>query len=223
MALSSFPENERHLHDFDPPCSVQAAWSIVDRPPPNCGKHSCAEAPDDLSPHCDALGVALMSAHDVVKAQIFLTQESCLASVEPIQRERLTGEGRAELLVTATHELWDASHYWGWSVNTSTRRLLAFKLDSGRIEQVLDLLLDEYVFLDGTLRSSGRYTIERPGVIRRYSEAWNSLFDGVQIDELRWNRKSQAWSKPKIIVENYGSIPKYALPLDRDNSPPPRR
>jgi len=215
QALASIPEAERHLHDQDPPCAVQAAWSIIDRPPPHCGKHSCIEAPDDLSPRCDALGVALLRAPDVVKERLILTQKSCLERVEPLQREHLTGQGRAEILVTATHEEWDSAHYWGWSVNTSTRRLLAFKLDRGRIEQVLELSLDEQVFLDGTLRSSGRYTIDRPGVITRYWEAWNSIHDGVQIDQVRWSRKRGRWSEPKMIEENNGSIPGHALPLDR--------
>ncbi len=52
-------------------------------------------------------------------------------------------------------------------------------------------------------------------MITRYCEAWNSLHDGVQIDQVRWNAARRAWSVPTIIEENFGTIPDDALPLDR--------
>ena len=214
--IASLPEADRDSYnDQSPPCDVRAAWSIIKRPPPDCGKHSCIEAPDDMSPRCDALGVALMRSPDNVRAHRVLTEKSCLGSYEPLQQERLTGRGRAEILVTATHDEWDSAHYWGWSVNTSCRRMIAFKLDRGRLEQVIELDLDEYIYRDGTMRSSYRYKIDRPGVITRYSDAWNSIHDGVQIVRVRWDAARRKWGEPKILEENFGTIPDDALPLDR--------
>ncbi|MCB9753630.1 MAG: hypothetical protein H6713_27120 [Myxococcales bacterium] len=216
QALASLPEADRDSYnDQLPPCDVRAAWSLIKRPPPDCGKHSCTEAPDDMSPRCDALGVALMRSPGSVRARRILTEESCLDRLEPLRREHVTGQGRAEILVTATHEEWDSAHYWGWSVNTSRRRLLAFKLDRGRLEQVLELELDEYIFLEDTLRASTRYKLERPGVITRYCEAWNSIHDGVQITQERWDEARRGWGEAQIIEEELGTIPDDALPLDR--------
>lgn len=197
------------------PCEVLAAEALIPRPQRAAKQADPSSAPASaLSPRCDALGIAIMTSAVAVAAHQVITEKSCLGRVEPLERRDFTGAGRPQIVLTATHEEW-RTMAWGWSVDVETRTLTAFELAGGGLQEVLSMVLDEAVFLESTLRTTCRYTVDSPGVVTRYVDAWNSISGGLEVHRIRWDAKRKRWGPPTALQGHRGVIPEDALPLDR--------
>ncbi|MEZ4450471.1 MAG: hypothetical protein R3B09_13410 [Nannocystaceae bacterium] len=203
--------DEPGRRDRATPCDVSAAETLIPRERPTPGKiHYPISA---FSSRCDALGIALVDPQRRVLAHRVLTDERCYDEVAPLELRDFTGSGRPQVVVLSTHEVW-RTMAWGFTVETREREIQVFDADR-TLTEVFDLTLDRTIYLETKLRSTCRYTLDAPGVVTSYCEAWNSLEEGLEVARVRWDKKRRRWGEPKPVKGAPTDIPDAALPLDR--------